>query len=544
MPQYVVQGPDGRSYVVEGPGGASAPRGGATPTPAAQAASEAAARPLGATLASYGRSAKAGVGDAAISTVLGVKQLFGGLSEDDKLAMRGMKMSEEEDENKFTRGVGNVVGNIAMTAIPGAAAERGVKAAIGTRALLQRALAAGLGGGATEFVTSVGEGDSYADQMKSKLGNAGVAALTGGLLHGGMEKLAKPFQATAEAEKLFRQGVNPTLQQGAEGRVGRFIGGLAAGAVDVAPRQQQEVAEALLKRVTDGNVSMPRALGKEYADAAGHYVQDEYSKVFQGKRFPLAPKVLGKAVAAAGEVNPQGQMAREAGMAARKVGNIIGPDDMNKVNRNVNYQTFRDGYLNRLARAAAEEPDQEIRKRILDSRDVLIQKLRNPRLSADELARVEGVLDPKWYDVKRMQEATKSVAGEAEGMTIGKLARSYGSASKMAANSTAEDLVNPALRVIGDIPRQDEARAAKMALNRVLAGSVGAGATLGGYGIPAAALYGTSLLGQTAGGAKVLLGQTAKQRRMAELLRRGALVGALVPGATTQDYPTEEDYAP
>lgn len=289
---------------------------------------------------------------------------------------------------------------------------------------------------------------------------------------------------------------------------------------------------------------MPRALGKEYADAAGHYVQDEYARVFQGKRFPLAPKVLGKATAAAGQVNAQGQMAKEARLAAGKVGNIIGPDDMNRVNRNVNYQTFRDDYLNRLSRAAAEEPDAEIRKRILAARDELVQGIRNQRLSADELARVEGVLDPKWYDVKRMQDATKSVAGEAEGMTIGKLARAYGSAPKMGANSTADDLVNPALRVIGDTPRQDEARAAKMALNRVLAGSVGAGATLSGYGIPAAALYGTSLLGQTAGGARVLLGQTAKQRRMAEILRRGALTGALVPGAITQDYPVEDEYAP
>lgn len=52
------------------------------------------------------------------------------------------------------------------------------------------------------------------------------------------------------------------------------------------------------------------------------------------------------------------------------------------------------------------------------------------------------------------------------------------------------------------------------------AGAVGGG--IPGAGLTALALapvYGTSLVGQTAGGAKALMGQYAKQKELAKLLR-------------------------
>lgn len=543
MPQYIVQGPDGRRYIVEGPG---APGAQVAPLVAPQAPAPAVTvpSPAGEAVApapgpSYARSALSGTQDALIRTALGVRQLFGGLSDEQKAVLEQMRLDEEADPNQKMRKGAGIATNIATLAVPGAAAERGARALVGATSILRRALAAAGGSGATEFATSVGEGDTAQEQLQSKLKNAGAAAATGGVLQGGLERVASPFRASVDAQRLFAQGVNPTLQQGADGRVGRFVGGLAAGVASPRNRQEAEVADALLARVTDGNVIASQGTGRQYAGMAEDYVQKLYDQAFQGKKFPLAPRKLGEATAEAGRLNKTGQMMREAQQAQAQVGNIIGPSDMNRVNRNVPYATLRADYLTRLAQAASAEKNPEVRDRILSARDYLVQNVRNPRLSPDELAYVTNVLDPKWYDVKRMQEATKGAVGEEEGLTLSRLARAYANRPPMASNTTAEDLINPAYRILGPSTSQQEALSTRVNLNRIYAGLAGAGAvgasSLFGLGIPTAAIYGTSMLGQTAGGAKALLGQTKTQQKLADMLRNYVVTTPIVPAFVQEE---------
>lgn len=464
----------------------------------------------------------AGVADAAIKGALGVRQLFGGLSPEQKAVLQELKKEKEADPSSGWRTTGEVAGNIAMTAIPGSKAEKALRGAAKVPSLLRAASAAAGSAAGTEFLTSVGEGEGAWDQLYGKLKNAGTAAAVAGPLAGAMRVASQPFAPTAEAVGLIKKGVNPTLQQGAEGKMGRFIGGLTSGAVDVRNRQEQEVAKALLDRITDGGVQVPHATGREIYDAAKHYVDDGYGAVFKGKRFPLAPKHVSGALQAAQQLNARGQFVRESTDAGRTVANVFG-ETGDRV-RMLKYDTLMDDFLEPLSKRAYDEaPNDAVKDRILAARQYLIDNVRNSRLSPEEAAKVKD-LDIRNFDVNRIREAIRGVAGEEEGLTIGRLANAY-AGKTMKGNTTADELIGPAVRVLGRTPRQDQARSALIAAGKVAGLGTGAALT-GAASIPAAAatiggLYGVSMLGQTAGGARALLGQTETQRKLAELLRKG-----------------------
>jgi hypothetical protein len=196
----------------------------------------------------------------------------------------------------------------------------------------------------------------------------------------------------------------------------------------------------------------------------------------------------------------------------------------------VNYDTLMDNYLEPLSRRAYDGASSDVVKdRILAARQFLVDNVRNSRLSPEEAAKVKN-LDIKNFDVNRIREAIKGVAGEEEGITISKLASAYAGKS-MPGNTTADQLIGPTVRTLGRTPRQDEARTALITALRI-AGLGGAGTVTGLTSLPAAAatiggLYGVSALGQTAGGARALLGQMATQQRLVEALRAGAVAPAV-----------------
>lgn len=478
-----------------------------------------------------------GISDRMIKTFLGVRQLFGGLSDEQKGAVKEMKAEQEAEPNKGLRTAGDVAANVLLTAAPAGKAEKVLRGAAAVPSVLRSAGAAAGAAGATDFLTHVGEGDTYADQMADKGKAAATSAAIGGGLAGAMRFVTQPFAPTAEAKNLMDRGINPTLQQGAEGKAGRWIGGLTSGAVDVRNRQEQEVARALLDRVTDGNVQVPHATGREIYDAAKNYVDDGYGQVFQGKRFPLSPKNVAGAQQAAQQLNARGQFVREATDAGRTVGNVFG-NTGDRV-RVLKYDTLMDDFLEPLSKRAYDEaPNDEIKNRILAARQYLIDNVRNTRLSPEEAARVKD-LDVRNFDVNRIREAIKGSIGEEEGLTISRLATAYAGKS-MPGNTTNAELIAPTLRVLGRTPRQDQARSALIAAGKVA--GLGTGAAITGIAsIPAAAtvvggLYGTSLLGQTAQGARALMGQTETQKALADLLRRGVVA----PTAATIGSQVEE----
>lgn len=466
----------------------------------------------------------AGVADAGIKGYLGLKQFFGGLDDEERGVLQQQKLEEEADPEGGWRTAGQVGANIAATAIPGAKAGKLLTAA--RAPFLSGVGAAGVVGGATEGLLTPGEGDTYGEQMASKGGNAlkaTLAAMAGQTVLGGAGKaVSGMFKAKPEAEALFKQGINPTLQQGAEGKAGRWIGGLTSGATDVRRRQEREVADALMNRVTEGNVSAADDIGRGYYQSAKKYIGDEYDQLLDKKRFPISPTTRTAVSQAATDINATGQFQVEAGKAGAAIANIMGDAQRNI---NVGHTKLRDQYLTPMARTAYAEQNEEIRRRILAARDTLIQRSRQTRLTADEQTRLRE-LDSLNFDLQRVREAVAGAAGEKEGISLLKLASAYGKKSDAATkvgNTTEAELVGPATRVLGSTPRQDEARTGYVVARRIGAPLLMGGAAVASGNplltVPLAGAYGVSALGQSAKGSKFLLGQNDWQREMAEYLR-------------------------
>jgi hypothetical protein len=482
----------------------------------------------------------AGMAEATIKGVLGVKQLFGGLSDEDKAVLEQIKLENEADPEGFKRGAGELAANVLTTIVPGGAATKTAKAAGLVKTLGKAAMTAG----ATEALTGVGEGDTYEQQMLSKAENALKAAGTGAVFSGVLGGAAKAykglFRAKPEVAALVAQGVVPTLQQGADSGVGRFVGGLASGATSVRNRQEQQIANAVVHKATEGMVDRPQATGREILDSARDYVKGEYQKLFGGKRYNMSPAAVSDAQQAAQALNNRGQFAAEATDAGRAVANVLG--ETGATNRRLGIDKLRDEYLTPLSKAAYAEANDETKQRILAARQVIIDQVRNAKLTKAERARL-GELDVRNFDVERIREAVKGKVGEEEGITLSRLATAYGK-NKMAGNDTMDTLIGPALRVLGNTPTQDEARTAKQIGLRILGGTgaLTGGAALTGNPLLAAGIaggYGLSALGQTEKGAKALLGQYNSQKWLAELLREHANVIPAV-GAGIGTYPVGE----
>jgi hypothetical protein len=408
---------------------------------------------------------------------------------------------------------GNILGSVALTAVPGSKLQKALMAARAGR-VAQIAAAAGSGAG-VEFATAQG---SLEDKAKSAALAAGLSGGSTGVL----AAAAKPFRAKADALKLMAQEVTPTLQQGADSAFGRFVGGLTAGSSLVKARQERELQNALLKKITEGAVEAADDTGRNTLAAARHYVTGEYDNILANKSFTLTGTRLSKARQAAQQLNARGQMAAEAKEAGKIVSNILGPAELNKAPTTISSAELSD-LTNKLSAAAYESSSAEVRNRILAARNVLIERVRNTKLSPAELERI-GVLDSKHFDVKRLEEATKGMRGELEGLSIPALTNAYAKKS-MPSNTTLEDLVAPAARILGPSHAMNESRSQLVSAMRVSAPLAGAGAATA-YGLPGvvpslASLYGVSALGQTAKGAKILFGETNKQKMLADLVRSG-----------------------
>lgn len=523
--RYIVEGPDGKRYVVEGPDTPAAPP--VAPEKPSSPVSESDLENL-----------RAGAGRALVRAGRGVKQLidplatgletvFGGERLSKALGMPTALESAQQTDQAVAEArqldkplmdtkagvAGDILGNIALAAVPGARLQKALAARFGA-GRLATALAAGGSGAGTEFVTAEG---GLGDKAKS----AAVAGALGTGMTGVLGAVAKPFQASDDAIKLYAQGVNPTLQQAAAGAPGRFIGGLAAGGQGVRDRQRLELATAALKRI--GAAPTDDVTGRGIAEAARKSVGAEYDTLLSPKQFDLTPQALGNAIRAANATNAQGQMAKEAATAGRMAANIIGPGNLNTGVRQVPDKVLYKDYLTPLNEAAQETTNMEVRRRLLDARRALLD-VRDAQLSPEELTTLRNI-DVRNFDVKRLQEATRGDAGEKTGVSLNALSKAYG-ATDMAGNTTRDELIGPMVRTIGKANNANASRSDAQAYSRMLAPFVAGGtaAAVGGpwAAAPIAGAYGLSMLGQTARGARALTGQTALQKKLAELLRYGA----------------------
>lgn len=509
--KYTVQLADGSSYDIEIPD---------TPTAQPQIP-ETPPSPLGSNFENFA----AGMGQAVVKAKRGIQSLGRSLgvptswevSPESASDVAEAKLRDAPLDATKAGKAGNIAGNILLTAVPAAQMQRGLQGVMGASRLATAAAAGGAGAG-TEFLTNEG---GLADKAKA----AAVSGALGAGLTGALGALSKPFRPSEDALKLYAQGVNPTLQEGADSGIGRFVGGLTAGAQRVENRQRGELAKALVQRVSPGTASVAKGTGDDALAAAQKAVSGQYDKLLGGKVYGVTPGILDDALLAAGRTNAQGQMADEAGTAAAKAANIIGPAELNVNPRQITDGELYKGLLTKFNEAARETKNDEVKRRLLDSRKVLLEQIRDKALSPDELAALKAI-DIKNFDVKRLEEAVSGAAGQLRGVSLSKLGQAYGK-NQMAGNTTMEDLVGPALRTIGAADARTESQ--RQLANALRLGGAGAAGTAA-MAFPGAApmlgsLYGISALGQTAGGARFLMGQQNWQRHLAELLRSGAGAG-------------------
>ena len=487
----------------------------------------------------------AGVGDSAIKGYMGLKQLIPGvgLNEDNK---RVLKMIEEEyaaDPEGFKRGSGGLAGTIAALALPGNAVARGVQ---GLRVLTGAGrmlpyLAGSASAGATEFATAVGQGETQGEQLTSKAKQAAVAAVASPILQKTLGAagrfIARPFRPSAEAKYLMDKGIiTPTLQEGAEGGWGKFIGGLASGAVPVRNRQAQEAEQYLVRRITEGNRDALQGRALDSVRTADDYVDDAYRTLFDKKRFRLSPRERADLAQQVAQGNKSEQFQQARGIASRELNEVMGVAPLDTLGREATTHfrdvgSLRESLLNPLAKKASQLTDKgedEAGRRLRGAFDSLKDTVLKRPLSADEVKRL-GEVDNLNFDLSRLKEATGSSAGEAESIPFKRLFDAYArnrSQAEKIGNTTEEDVLGHIQRLLGQGLTQDQPRSLKIAATRALApGALAVGASTAAstpLGATAAAImgpmYAASLAGQTAKGARALMGQTGAQKKLFEAI--------------------------
>jgi hypothetical protein len=486
---------------------------------------------------------RAGISEAAIKGMLGVKQLIPGvgLSPQDKAVLEEIKLESEQDPEGFTRGAGSLLGNIAATAVPGNAIGRGVQGLRVLQNSAKLAPSAGLLGTAassagTEALTAVGEGDTVAEQLASKAKQAATAGVLGAgsqkLLSGAGKLIAQPFKPTVDAHKLIQQGVNPTLQQGAESGWGKFVGGLASGASRVRRRQEAEAENAWAKRATEGNVGKVPGAASDTTDLVHEYTQSQYADLLRGKKFKLTPKLRAEVAEDVSRPNASHQFPRDREDAGAALANVMGVSPRDAAGRRTitRYDSSEELHENLLLpmRAAINQlrGRSEVGADLLEgARTKLKDRVMRDTLSPDENVRLSQ-LDSLMFDASRGREAVKGAAGEEDGMSIARLAAAYGknkAQGEALGNETGKELIGPLTRTLGATPNQAESRSAVVLAQRVApllgAGVVGAGTGAGAAAaLLAAPLYALSAAGQSAKGARALLGETATQKKWVQAL--------------------------
>lgn len=488
----------------------------------------------------YG-AGSAGVNEAVIKATLGLKQLIGLGTPEDQAVLREIELEQQADPQQGLRTTGNIAGNMVLTALPAGGLAKSIQAVKGLGRAAPLLAAAGSAAGVEGAIAPV-EGDGYGEVLLNKSKEAAKAAAMGGAFHAGTSALAKPitglFKAKPEAAALYKEGINPTLQQGAAGAPGQFIGGLTAGMQNLRTRLNDEGAEAILKRATEGKVSMREGTGEEFAQAARKYVGDQYDNLWAGKRIQLSPRQREALVSVAGKLPPDGRGAKAAAEAADIVADLFGVEGGKSIARTnfpLNPQTWRQEFRNKLTQAAMGSDD-AVKARLLSVRDVADDTITLKNLTpAEKVRRLE--VDKLNFDATRLEEAVSGGKQATEGIDISRLNRAYSKMLKQGrsiGNTTYDEIVAPMARVADATPNQNTARSAWAAARKV-AGLGAVGAVAGGGPGMAAILAPAAIVsaaGQTGVGARHLLGQENWQKSLADLLRRGQSSASGAAGST------------
>lgn len=465
----------------------------------------------------YLRSIDSGINDSMVKAVSGIKQLIGQGGENDKLVAEQIKRERADDPHPNFRTGGDIGMSVATTALPGTALSKSLAARGISNPIANSALTSAI---QSLILNPAEQGDSYLETMANKgkdaLKAAAAGGLTTGLLQGATKAVTGLFRPTAEAEQLMRQGVNPTLQQGAESKIGKFIGALTSGVTKIKDRQGKEVMEAAARRVMPGQ-AVDDLTSAELADEAIQRIQRDYGAAYAGKTFTLSNAnraALNNVVSNARIRNDSRQMAFESLESVfPQTRNTLrmGADKMTE------YRQVIQDQIDALPGSTVQE--RQAKQALIAVKDKFDELVRNPKFNPDEMANLRNI-DSRNFEAKRLVEAADSVGGQ-RNMRVEDLMGAYKKLAPGTQFATEQapaqaQLLGPALRTIGSEPTQHAARATMVAGAKLAGGA----AALKLAAPVAAPLYGISLAGQTAPGARFLFGQQSWQPSFAEMVRQ------------------------
>jgi len=489
-------------------------------------------------------SFKEGFGDSTIKAALGIKQVFGGLSDEQKAVLREIEKAEADDPNKKTRTLGGVGSSVLQAALPGGPGFKGVQALTKTLGFMGKAApiaTSALVSGAGEALTTPSLGETTEEVAADKAKAGGVAAALGGTLSTlakGAGKVATGlFTPTQEAKDLIAQGVTPTLQQGAAGfklpgtdinvNPGKFIGGLTTGAADIEKRQSKEIVDAIGRRIAPGE-EVEKYAKDELVAAGRRSIDADYDQLLKGTKFSLLKthkatldNVISTAKGARDDAKDLARKQLDGVFPDKSITNM-GPGKLNE---------YREVLQNRIDELAKDDSvvGRQAKDILNDVKNKFDITVRDVRLGADDVAKVADI-DSRAYDFSRLRHAADKTTGE---LTSRDIARAYrdlapsGETALGGKSAVEKEILGPTSRVLGPMT-QEESRAFLQGLRRTAkgVGSLVTGVAAPVTAAPLAGLYGISLAGQTAGGAKALFGETAAQKKLAELLRKTSGAGA------------------
>ena len=485
---------------------------------------------------------RAGIADSAIKGYMGLKTLAGGLDKQDQDVLHLMEEEHKADPEYWKRTGGEAMGSVAQLAIPGGAVKSMAVLPALAKAIASRsgaatgAIAAGAGiSGLSGLALNPGTGDSWGDQLVDKAKKSVEDSALGGVLSTGGQVLkravTKMFTPKPEAQGLFDQGVNPTLQQGGDSWLARTIGGLTSGAARVKQRQDREVLESYVKQYVAPGLDPAGMSLSEINGMARRLINADRDGIFQGKSFSLSPTDRSAIIrAVAGPRGTPTDVTTEAlrsfptlGDAMQSGNNVprMGPDRMMEIR-----QRFQDAIDRHPSGPGSTRVSNMAKENLIAAKDKFDQLVRDPKLNADEALRLATNGDQYKY-FKRMQEASltapshKNVRAEhlMQQFAEKDINQTGGQSFSELADPALEHLLGPAMRVIGETPTQDMVRSLVTGVKR--AAPVAAAGLAGGgpAALAMAPAYGVSLLGQSAAGSRFLFGQNDWQKAMANHLR-------------------------
>ena len=159
-----------------------------------------------------------GLGGAPAEAYLGVKQLVGGNVGENEIA--GVRAAQGTGPGM----VGSVAGNVAMLGLPMTRAAQGIEKA--SRIIPALSNNPNFVRGAAQLGLAGGEGALLHPTMEeeSRAGNAAKSAGMTAALGTGGKVLTQAVRPSKSAEALMKQGVQPTISQGAGGAGGKTLG--------------------------------------------------------------------------------------------------------------------------------------------------------------------------------------------------------------------------------------------------------------------------------------------------------------------------------